>query len=329
MSARRSTAAGFDARGYDLQRRENFAYQYQNLNSDGSAMTASQLPGLQAGPFGDNYLYPHLQVDAQGTVRLAKGFSVLAYGLNLSNEVFGFYNGSPDYVVQREYYGPTFGAGVRWTPVKEQCKRHGGVGTFDRAAKSRFVGGGMGGWGGFIRSGRCAASTALCGDCDAAGVRSPTANAARLNQYSAPPWPEWGVSPGYLTAHGRALMTIMGAYYREWLAGAGLLRSQGCEDQERTYIHADTDQRTLETGRAMAESLLPGCPSRSIRSRKASRDRAFRSHLGGRGPPRLGSRRKGCPRALGRPSGTLPGVAPRRFRGASACLAGPAARRRN
>ncbi len=31
-----------------------------------------------------------------------------AYGLNLINEVFGFFNGGPQYVVQREYYHPTY-----------------------------------------------------------------------------------------------------------------------------------------------------------------------------------------------------------------------------
>jgi TonB-dependent receptor len=80
-----------------------FAYQYQ----DGAAL------GLK-GPNGDNYLYAHLQVDAQATVRLAKGFSALVYGLNLSNEVFGFYNGSGIWPNQREYYQPTYGAGLRW-----------------------------------------------------------------------------------------------------------------------------------------------------------------------------------------------------------------------
>src|SRR5262245_63743697 len=33
------------------------------------------------------------------------------------------------------------------------------------------------------------------------GVRSPTWMPDRLNQYSAEPWPDWGVSPGNLTAH--------------------------------------------------------------------------------------------------------------------------------
>ena len=43
------------------------------------------------------------------------GLPGYAYGLNLNNEVFGFYNGSPQYVVQREYYHPTYAGGIRWT----------------------------------------------------------------------------------------------------------------------------------------------------------------------------------------------------------------------
>ena len=86
-----------------------YAYQYQ----DGAQF------GLR-GPFGDIYFYPHLQLDAQASIRLAKGFSAIVYGLNLNNEVFGFYNGDPKYVLQREYYGPTIGAGVRWNPTREK-----------------------------------------------------------------------------------------------------------------------------------------------------------------------------------------------------------------
>jgi TonB-dependent receptor len=82
-----------------------FAYQW----TDGADTT-----GIH-GPSGDNYLYPHLQVDAQATIRLEKGFSAIVYGLNLNNEVFGFYNGSPQYVVQREFYKPTYAGGLKWT----------------------------------------------------------------------------------------------------------------------------------------------------------------------------------------------------------------------
>ena len=91
------------------------------------------------------------------------------------------------------------------------------------------------------------------------GVRSPTWDAARLNQYSAEPWPDWGVPPGNLTPHGQDLIKLMGSYYREWLSGEKLLGGAGCHDAGRVYIRADKDQRTLETGRALAESLLPGC----------------------------------------------------------------------
>ncbi len=89
------------------------------------------------------------------------------------------------------------------------------------------------------------------------GVRSPTWDAARLNRYSAQPWPDWGVRPGDLTPHGRELITILGSYYREWLTHEHLFGANGCGDG--LYIRADTDQRTVETGRAFAESLARGC----------------------------------------------------------------------
>jgi len=88
-------------------------YQYQyNTEID----TANIGP---KGPAGDNYLYAHLQVDAQASYRVAKGFTVLWQGLNLTDDVFGFYNGSPWYVTQREYYRPTYSFGLRWEPRRE------------------------------------------------------------------------------------------------------------------------------------------------------------------------------------------------------------------
>jgi hypothetical protein len=35
--------------------------------------------------------------------------------LNLTNEVFGFYNGAERFPIQREYYNRTYSAGLRWT----------------------------------------------------------------------------------------------------------------------------------------------------------------------------------------------------------------------
>ncbi len=88
-------------------------YQYQyNTQVD----TAELGP---KGPAGDNYLYAHLQLDAQASFRVQRTLSVLWQGLNLTDQIFGFYNGSPWYVTQREYYRPTYSFGLRWEPRRE------------------------------------------------------------------------------------------------------------------------------------------------------------------------------------------------------------------
>lgn len=91
------------------------------------------------------------------------------------------------------------------------------------------------------------------------GVRSPTGPPAQYRPYSDAPWPQWDVPPGYLTAHGYKLMSIFGKYDRAELAARGLLSSEGCADATRVTILADSDQRTRETGKAVAEGMFPGC----------------------------------------------------------------------
>jgi 4-phytase/acid phosphatase len=91
------------------------------------------------------------------------------------------------------------------------------------------------------------------------GVRSPTGKAEQYNPYSVAVWPAWEVAPGYLTAHGYHLMELFGAYDRMELASEGLLSATGCEDAAHITIHADSDQRTRETGKALAAGLFPGC----------------------------------------------------------------------
>jgi 4-phytase/acid phosphatase len=91
------------------------------------------------------------------------------------------------------------------------------------------------------------------------GVRSPTGKTEQLNRYSKLPWPTWNVPPGYLTEHGARLMTLFGAYDREKLATQGLLSTGGCGDAGRIKIIADSDQRTRETGKALAAGLAPRC----------------------------------------------------------------------
>ncbi len=88
-------------------------YQYQYT----TASDTSNL-GLK-GPAGDIYLYPHFQLDGQASFRVRNGLTLLVEGENMTNEVFGFYNGSPIYVDQREYYKPTISAGFRWYPLRK------------------------------------------------------------------------------------------------------------------------------------------------------------------------------------------------------------------
>lgn len=86
------------------------AYQWNT----GTGPINDPILGLK-GPTGDNYFYAHTQFDAQGSYRLYRNLQAVASGLNLSNEVFGFYNGRGIYPVQREYYRPTVSFGLRWS----------------------------------------------------------------------------------------------------------------------------------------------------------------------------------------------------------------------
>ena len=78
------------------------------------------MPGGVNGPLSDIYFYTHFQLDAQGIIRIRHDMSLVVSGLNLTNEVFGFYQGSSQYMIQREYYQPTFSAGLRWTPTRRE-----------------------------------------------------------------------------------------------------------------------------------------------------------------------------------------------------------------
>jgi TonB-dependent receptor len=100
-----------------------YAYQYYstasgiaecNNGGNPSPTAAAPLNGPINGPCGDNYFYPHFQVDAQMGARIYRGLRLQVQGLNLTNEVFGFYNGSEQYMTQREYYKPTYEVSLRW-----------------------------------------------------------------------------------------------------------------------------------------------------------------------------------------------------------------------
>jgi TonB-dependent receptor len=98
-----------------------YQYQWTQCTATQAAGGGCEDPGNLGpkGPLGDNYLYAHLQVDAQASFRVQRTLTVLWQGLNLTDQAFGFFNGSPWYVTQREYYRPTYSFGLRWEPRRE------------------------------------------------------------------------------------------------------------------------------------------------------------------------------------------------------------------
>jgi TonB-dependent receptor len=91
---------------------------FYNYSHTDAATDRDPILGIK-GPTGDVYFYAHTQFDVQGSYRVAKGFRFEVSGLNLSNEVFGFYQGSSPYTVQREFYKPTVSFGIRWSSSVE------------------------------------------------------------------------------------------------------------------------------------------------------------------------------------------------------------------
>ena len=108
---------------YDTKRfsaRVGLAYDQASLFSynyvSPEYVTGADPSGLESkGPSGDIFTLTHFQVDAQVSYRFWKGLRAVVSGLNLNNEVFGYYQGSTQFVNQREYYKPTYTGGLRYT----------------------------------------------------------------------------------------------------------------------------------------------------------------------------------------------------------------------
>jgi 4-phytase/acid phosphatase len=66
-------------------------------------------------------------------------------------------------------------------------------------------------------------------------------------------------------------MKIMGGFYREYFSG--LPAQSGCAN--KVYFRADSAQRTLETARALAEGVLPGCKVEIHANPEDERDALF------------------------------------------------------
>ena len=104
---------------------DRFIQYYQYYFTPGNP--AQSTDGPINGPNGDNYVYPHMQVDAQGVARITSHLMFIVNGLNLSNEPYGSYYGNPSYLSQREFYKYSISGSLRWTLTQDEVvhrRRH-------------------------------------------------------------------------------------------------------------------------------------------------------------------------------------------------------------
>jgi 4-phytase / acid phosphatase len=113
------------------------------------------------------------------------------------------------------------------------------------------------------------------------GVRPPLSKPGEIDSFSAAAWPQWEVPPGYLTPHGFELMKIFGAWDRDHFTREGLFSADSCANAARVTILADSDERTRETGKALALGMFPGCNVDVHAKPEGSPDPLFRESQAG------------------------------------------------
>jgi 4-phytase/acid phosphatase len=89
-------------------------------------------------------------------------------------------------------------------------------------------------------------------------IRSPTSSPADYAQYSPRPYPDFGVSTGYLTPHGAQAEALLGAYYRAYLLSEGLLTGDNGADLGHSYFRSNSIQRSNLTATMLGSGLYDG-----------------------------------------------------------------------
>jgi len=89
------------------------------------------------------------------------------------------------------------------------------------------------------------------------GVRAPLAPDSTLDNFSAQPFPAFGVPTSYLTANGATLETMLGGYYRLWLKQQGVLTGNNSADAAFVYFRVDQGALIVDSAKAFAAGMLP------------------------------------------------------------------------
>jgi 4-phytase/acid phosphatase len=88
-------------------------------------------------------------------------------------------------------------------------------------------------------------------------VRAPLTDATELSPFAVDPFPDFKVSPGRLTPHGKQAEILLGSYYRKYLLHEGLLTGNDRTDAERSYFRSNSVERSYVTAHAFGTGLIP------------------------------------------------------------------------
>lgn len=89
-------------------------------------------------------------------------------------------------------------------------------------------------------------------------IRAPlSGNGSALANLTSHQWTDWSAAPSELTLRGGVLETIMGQYFRKYLAEEGLFEENYVPTADDVNIYANSMQRTMATAQYFASGFMP------------------------------------------------------------------------
>lgn len=89
-------------------------------------------------------------------------------------------------------------------------------------------------------------------------IRAPlSGNGSALGNLTSHQWTDWSAAPSELTSRGGALETIMGQYFRKYLAQQGLFPENYVPTVDDVNIYANSMQRTIATAQYFTSGFMP------------------------------------------------------------------------
>lgn len=89
-------------------------------------------------------------------------------------------------------------------------------------------------------------------------IRAPlSGNGSALANLTSHEWTDWSAAPSELTSRGGALETIMGQYFRKYLAQQGLFPENYVPTTDDVNVYANSMQRTIATAQYFTSGFMP------------------------------------------------------------------------